>query len=264
MTRLGMLENTVVCITGASSGIGSSCARVCAAEGASLLMFARRKDRLDILASELATAYSTRCFTATLDVRDRDQVERAFDALPEEWRHMSILINNAGLARGLHRMHEGDVRDWEEMIDTNVKGMLYVSRKVVPWMVSRGAGHVVNIGSIAGFQVYPQGNVYCATKHAVKALTEGLRMDLLGTGVKVSSVSPGLVETEFSVVRFHGDEQRAGQTYQNMQPLSPDDVADAVLYCITRPPHVDIADIVIMPTAQASVHHVHRTTPPVK
>jgi 3-hydroxy acid dehydrogenase / malonic semialdehyde reductase len=261
MIPQGLLRESVVCITGASSGIGASCARACAAEGASLLVFARRKDRLHQLASELADKHSTRCYTAMLDVRDRNQVEQVFDALPEEWRRINILINNAGLARGMHKLHEGDVQDWEEMIDTNVKGLLYVSRKVVPWMVTRGSGHVVNIGSIAGFQVYPNGNVYCASKHAVKALTEGLRMDLLGTGVRVSSVSPGLVETEFSIVRFHGDEQRAGQTYQNMQPLSADDIADSVLYCITRPAHVGIADIVIMPTAQASVHHVHRSIP---
>ncbi len=252
------MDNTLACITGASSGIGASCARAFAAEGASLLLFARRKERLDVLAEELTRRYAVRVRTAPLDVRDRAQVDAAFGALPEEWRRIDVLINNAGLARGFHKLHEGDVQDWEEMIDTNIKGLLYVSRTVVPWMVQRGTGHVVNIGSIAGHQVYPNGNVYCATKHAVKALTEGLKMDLLGTGVRVCSVDPGLVETEFSLVRFHGDAQRAAHTYVNMKPLGPDDIADVVLFCVTRPPHVDIAEVIVMPTAQASVHHVHR------
>ena len=252
------MDNSLACITGASSGIGASCARAFAAEGASLLLFARRKERLDVLAEELMRQYAVRVRTAPLDVRDRAQVDAVFGALPEEWHRIDILINNAGLARGFHKLHEGDVQDWEEMIDTNIKGLLYVSRTVVPWMVQRGTGHVVNIGSIAGHQVYPNGNVYCATKHAVKALTEGLKMDLLGTGVRVSSVDPGLVETEFSLVRFHGDAQRAAHTYANMKPLGPDDIADVVLFCVTRPPHVDIAEVIVMPTAQASVHHVHR------
>lgn len=258
MNATKRLSDTIACITGASSGIGAACARAFAAEGASLLLFARRKERLDALAAELAGAFGTRTFTDVLDVRLRAQVESVFDALPGEWRRIDFLINNAGLARGLHKLHEGEVQDWEEMIDTNVKGLLYVSRKVIPWMVQRGTGHVVNIGSIAGHQVYPNGNVYCASKHAVKALSEGLKMDLLGTGVRVSSVDPGLVETEFSLVRFHGNAQRAAQTYTNMKPLAPDDIADVVMFCVTRPPHVDIADVIIMPTAQASVHHVHR------
>lgn len=258
MEHTGRLQNRIACVTGASSGIGASCARAFAAEGAALILFARRKERLDALASELRDRHGTRTYTGVLDVRNRNHVESAFDALPGEWRAIDILVNNAGLARGLKKLHEGDVQDWEEMIDTNVKGLLYVSRKVIPWMVQRRAGHVVNIGSIAGHQVYPSGNVYCASKHAVKALSEGLKMDLLGTGVRVSSVDPGLVETEFSVVRFHGDAQRAAQTYANMKPLGPDDIADVVLFCVTRPPHVDIADVIIMPVAQASVHHVHR------
>jgi 3-hydroxy acid dehydrogenase / malonic semialdehyde reductase len=252
------LQNTIACITGASSGIGASCARAFAAEGAGLLLFARRKDRLDRLARQWHDEYAVPVHTAELDVRERDSVTSVFTSLPDEWKQIDFLINNAGLARGLHKLHEGDVQDWEEMIDTNVKGLLYVSRTVIPWMVKRGSGFVVNIGSIAGHQVYPNGNVYCATKHAVKALSEGLKMDLLGTGIRVCSIDPGLVETEFSLVRFHGDEQRAEATYTNMKPLGPDDIADIVIFCVTRPAHVNIADVIVMPTAQASVSHVHR------
>jgi len=255
---MNRLTNTIVCITGASSGIGASCAKAFASEGASLLLLARRKDRLDTLAADLTTQFGTRIQTATLDVRNREHVEKVFGSLPGEWRQIDILVNNAGLSRGLDKLHEGKVQDWEEMIDTNVKGLLYVSRTVIPGMVQRGAGHVINIGSIAGHQVYPGGNVYCATKYAVKALTEGMKMDLLGTGVRVCSVDPGLVETEFSIVRYHGDTQRAAQTYVNMKPLGPDDIADVVMFCVTRPPHVEITEVIVMPTAQASVHHVHR------
>jgi 3-hydroxy acid dehydrogenase / malonic semialdehyde reductase len=255
---MGRLTNTIACITGASSGIGASCAQAFAADGASLLLFARRRERLTGIADELSQKYGVRVHAEALDVRDLAQVTSVFNALPDEWRQIDFLINNAGLARGLHKLYEGEVQDWEEMIDTNVKGLLYVSRTVVPWMVKRGTGFVVNIGSIAGHQVYPNGNVYCASKHAVKALSEGLKMDLLGTGVRVCSVDPGLVETEFSIVRFHGDERRAAQTYTNMKPLGPDDIADIVMFCVTRPPHVNVADVIVMPTAQASVSHVFR------
>jgi serine 3-dehydrogenase len=250
----------LVCVTGASSGIGASCARAFASEGASLFLSARRRERLDAFAARLTQEFGTRIHTATLDVRDRAQVERVFGALPNEWRPIDILVNNAGLARGFNKLQEGDIQDWEEMIDTNVKGLLYVSRTVIPWMVKRGTGHVINIGSIAGHQVYPNGNVYCASKHAVKALSEGMKMDLLGTGVRVCSIDPGLVETEFSLVRFHGDAQRAAQTYTNMKPLTPDDIADIAVFCASRPPHVDISEVIVMPTAQASVHHVYRGT----
>jgi 3-hydroxy acid dehydrogenase / malonic semialdehyde reductase len=252
------LDHTIACITGASSGIGASCATAFAAEGADLLLFARRKERLDAFASGLAQRFGIRVYTARLDVRNQHDVTTAFESLPEEWKKIDLLINNAGLARGLQKLHEGDVQDWEEMIDTNVKGLLYVSRTVIPWMVKRGSGFIVNIGSIAGHQVYPNGNVYCGTKHAVKAISEGMKMDLLGTGVRVCSVDPGLVETEFSLVRFHGDAQRAATTYANMKPLGPDDIADIVLFCVTRPAHVNVADVVVMPTAQASASFVHR------
>jgi 3-hydroxy acid dehydrogenase / malonic semialdehyde reductase len=252
------LSNRIVCITGASSGIGAACARVFAAQGAALLLSARRRERVDALAAELRAAHGIRTRTFTLDVRDLDAVKSAFAALPAEWQAIDILINNAGLARGFHKLHEGVVQDWEEMIDTNIKGLLYVSRTVVPGMVERKRGHVINIGSIAGHDVYPNGNVYCATKHAVAALTQGLKMDLLGTGVRVCSLDPGLVETEFSLVRFHGDAERASTTYRNMRPLRGEDVADVALFCATRPAHVDISQVTLMPTDQASVHHVFR------
>jgi len=253
------LKNTIVFITGASSGIGRSCARAFAREGASILMTARRADRLNGLAAALITEYGVPVHHFALDVRRQPEVERALTSLPEAWKTIDVLVNNAGLSRGLDKLHEGKLSDWEEMIDTNVKGLLYVSRVVLPGMVARSRGHVINIGSIAGHELYPGGNVYCASKFAVNALTRGLRLDLSGTNVRVSTVDPGMVETEFSVVRFHGDDERASKVYQGLTPLSADDVADAVLYCATRPPHVNISEVIIMPTAQASPTVVHRT-----
>jgi serine 3-dehydrogenase len=188
-----------------------------------------------------------------------NEVEKAFTALPPEWRSIDILVNNAGLSRGLDTLQEGKLQDWEEMIDTNIKGLLYVTRQVLPGMVARKHGHVLNLGSIAGHQVYPGGNVYCATKFAVNALSHAMRMDLLGTGVRVCSIEPGLVQTEFSEVRYHGDKEKGGKVYQNTRPLKPEDVADVVAFAATRPPHVDISEVIIMPTDQASVYHVHRT-----
>ena len=255
---MSSLKNTIVFITGASSGIGRACARAFAREGASILMAARRTDRLKDLAESLIAEYGVPVHHFVLDVRRQPEVERAVAALPEAWKPIDILVNNAGLSRGLEKLHEGKLSDWEEMIDTNVKGLLYVSRAVLPGMVARGRGHVVNLGSIAGHELYPGGNVYCASKFAVKALSRGLRMDLSGTNVRVSTVDPGMVETEFSLVRFHGDADRAGKVYQGLTPLSPDDVADAVLYCATRPPHVNISEVIIMPTAQAAATIVHR------
>ena len=254
------LKNTIVCITGASSGIGEACATAFAREGASLFLSARRTDKVDRLAAKLKSDHGIKVLTRPLDVRDQKLVARTFDSLPDEWQAIDILVNNAGLSRGLVKLQEGSLQDWDEMIDTNVKGLLYVSRAVLPGMVKRNSGHVVNIGSIAGRAVYPNGNVYCATKYAVLALSQGMRMDLLGTQVRVSTVDPGLVETEFSLVRFHGDADRARQVYANTRPLQAADIADVVLYCATRPPHVDIAEVVVMPTVQASVHHLHRTS----
>jgi len=257
---MNVLTGLAVCITGASSGIGAACASAFAREGCNLLLTARRKDRIDALAASLTRQHAVRCHAMRLDVMRQEEVHRVFSSLPEDWRAIDILINNAGLARGLSRLQEGSLQDWEEMIDTNIKGLLYVTRAVVPFMVQRGRGHIINIGSIAGHQVYPSGNVYCATKFAVNALTQGLKMDLLGTGIRVCSVSPGLVQTEFSEVRFRGDMERARQVYAHTRPLRPEDVAEVAVFCATRPPHVDISEVIVMPTDQASVHHVHRTT----
>lgn len=248
------LQDQIVLITGASSGIGAACAKAFAHAGAKLILTARRQDRLEALAAELPTPPHLLQF----DVSHRDQVEAALTTLPADWASVDVLINNAGLSRGLDKLHQGSILDWEEMIDTNIKGLLYVTRTVLPGMVERGRGHVINIGSIAGHQTYPNGNVYCATKAAVRSLSEGLKLDLLGTPVRVSSVDPGMVETEFSQVRFHGDTARAEQVYKGVTPLSADDIAEIILFCATRPAHVNINELVVMPVDQASATLVNR------
>jgi len=255
---MGNLQGEIVLVTGASSGIGAACARAFARQGARLLLAARRIERLEAMRPGLEQDGAAATHCVRLDVRDADAVRAAIEALPADWKDIEVLINNAGLSRGLGKLHEGDVADWEEMIDTNVKGLLYVDRAVVPLLVRRGRGTVVHIGSIAGRELYPGGNVYCATKHAVRALTEGLRIDLLGSGVRVVSVDPGLVETEFGVVRFRGDERRAAAVYERMTPLSADDVADVVVFAATRPPHVNVAEILVLPVDQAGANFVHR------
>lgn len=255
---MASIHDQIVLITGATSGIGTACAYGFAQAGAKLILMGRRLERLQVLAADLQEKFSAQTQVLQLDVRDRPQIEAAVNALPKTWTDINILINNAGLSRGLNKLHEGSIQDWEEMIDTNVKGLLYMTRAIVPGMVARGQGHVVNIGSIAGHQTYPNGNVYCATKAAVRALSEGLKMDLLGTPVRVSSVDPGLVETEFSQVRFRGDEKRAEQVYQGLTPLTPEDIADIVLFCATRPAHVNISDVLVVPTDQSSATLVHR------
>ena len=252
------LSGKRVLITGASSGIGAACAVAFAREGCRLMLAARRKDRLDVLAEELREAFSAKVMTGVLDVRDRSAVDGWVEDLAEDWREIDILVNNAGLARGVAPVHEGEVSDWEEMIDTNVKGLLYVTRAVLPGMVARGRGHVINIGSVAGHEVYPGGNVYCATKHAVAALSRSMGIDTLGTGVRVSSVDPGMVETEFSLVRFHGDAERANAVYTGFEALSPEDVAGAVVFCATRPAHANVREMILMPSAQAAAVHAHR------
>lgn len=256
------LRNKIVFITGASSGIGRSTAVRFAAEGANILICARRTERLESLAQELRTTHNVKVHTFTLDVRDRDAVERSINGLPAEWKDIVLLVNNAGLSRGLDTIQEGKTDDWDEMIDTNVKGLLYVTRAVLPGMIARSEGHIVNIGSVAGHWVYPKGNVYNASKFAVTALNEGMKMDLLGTPVRVTSVDPGLIETEFSIVRFHGDEERAKNVYKGMTPLSPDDIADTIVWAATRPAHVNISTVVMMPTDQSSPTLVHRRTTP--
>lgn len=247
-----------VLITGASSGIGRACARAFAEEGASLLLAARRSARLEQLADELRRDFSTESRVRALDVRSRDEVE---DFRPEvEDFSPDILVNNAGLARGVEPVQEGKVSDWDEMIDTNIRGLLLVTRLVLPWMIRCGSGHVINIGSIAGHESYPGGAVYCGTKHAVAAISRALGMDTLGTGVRVSSVDPGMVETEFSVVRYHGDEEKAERVYENFRPLKAEDVADAVLFCASRPPHANVREMILMPSDQAAAVHVFRSS----
>jgi len=255
MTRL---RNAIVLITGASSGIGEACARAFADAGAQLIVTARRKDRLDELAHTLQNDNKIKVLTLELDVRDRQAVEEAIASLPDAWKEIDILVNNAGLSRGLDKIHEGKIQDWEEMIDTNVKGLLYVSRAVIPGMVERDKGTVINIGSIAGREVYQKGNVYCASKFAVDALTKGMRLDLVDTQVRVCTVDPGLVETEFSEVRFRGDTDRAKKVYANLTPLTGDDVAEAVVFAASRPPHVQCAEILLLPTDQAGPTTVNR------
>jgi serine 3-dehydrogenase len=252
------LKDKIVFVTGASAGIGASTARAFAAQGARILMCARRAERIEKLARALEREHKTAIHHFPLDVRDQPAVDKAMAGLPHEWKAVEVLVNNAGLSRGLDKLPQGLVSDWEEMIDANVKGLLYVTRAVLPGMIERGRGHVINIGSIAGREVYPGGNVYCATKFAVKALSNAMRLDLNGTPIRVSEVAPGLVETEFSLVRFHGDAERAGKVYQGLTPLRPDDIAEAIVWCATRPPHVNISEVVVMPTAQASTMLVHR------
>jgi len=252
------MTDRIVVITGASAGIGYACAEAFAKAGAKLIITARRKDRIDNLASKLKKEFGTDILALHLDVRDQPAVEKAFTTLPGSWTKIDVLVNNAGLSRGLDKLHEGKLLDWEEMIDTNVKGLLYVSRAVIPGMVERQSGTIINIGSIAGHDVYPGGNVYCATKHAVDAITRGLRMDLVDTPIRVCSVDPGLVETEFSLVRFRGDAQRAAKVYDTIKALEPGDVAEAVFFCATRPAHVQLAQLLILPTAQASPTMVDR------
>ncbi|MFO5472579.1 MAG: SDR family oxidoreductase [Dolichospermum sp.] len=251
------MQNHIVLITGASSGIGAACAKIFAHAGAKLILAARRWDRLQQLADSLDIP-SDKIYLLELDVCDRLAVESAINNLSPSWSNIDILINNAGLSRGLDKLYQGDFHDWEEMIDTNIKGLLYLTRYIVPGMVERNCGHVINIGSVAGHQTYPGGNVYCGTKAAVKAISEGLKQDLLGTPVRVTSVDPGMVETEFSQVRFHGDTERAKKVYQGLKPLTPDDVADVIFFCATRPSRVNISEVLLMPVDQASATLVNR------
>lgn len=251
---VAMTQKTVL-ITGASSGIGAACARQLAETGARLILAARRHDKLAALAQTLDSATT---WLLPLDVCQPEAVATAIAGLPPDWQTIDVLINNAGLSRGLDKQYEASLQDWEEMIDTNIKGLLYVTRAVVPGMVQRGEGHVVNVGSIAGRQTYPGGSVYCATKAAVKALSEGLKLDVLGTPIRVTNIEPGLVETEFSDVRFRGDRDRAKSVYHGMTPLTPGDVAEAIVFALTRPAHVTISEIFLMPTDQSSSTLVHR------
>ncbi|WP_300024050.1 SDR family NAD(P)-dependent oxidoreductase [uncultured Maribacter sp.] len=237
-------------ITGATSGIGKSTAIHFALNGINLILCGRRQDRLDALKKELGKEVLVH--TLNFDIRNRESVQEAVNSLPKEFSQIDILINNAGNAHGMDVIQEGNIDDWDAMLDINVKGLLYVSKAIIPQMVARESGHIINIGSTAGKEVYPKGNVYCASKHAVDAINQGMRIDLNGTGVRVGAVNPGLVETEFSNVRFKGDEDRADKVYSGFQPLKPEDIADIIHFVVTRPYHVNIADLVVMPTAQAS------------
>ncbi len=256
------LSGKVVLITGASSGIGAACVEAFAAVGARVACCARRLEPMQALAARLREGHGAEVHPFALDVRDREAVEASLATLPASHSEVEILVNNAGLSRGLEPLYRGEPTDWEEMLDTNVKGLLWVTRALLPGMVARGRGQIVNLGSIAGHEVYPGGNVYCASKHAVDALTRSLRLDLLGTGVRVSTVDPGLVDTGFSTVRFHGDRSRADATYRGMEPLRAPDVAEAVLWVTSRPPHVNAAEVLILPSAQASATAVHRDPSP--
>ncbi len=251
---LDNIMGKIALITGASSGIGEAIARRLADDGYDLLLCARRLDRLEKLADSLPA--KTHCFT--LDVRDQKQVFECIENLPEAWRSIQVLVNNAGLAAGLAPIEDGNLDHWDRMIDTNVKGLLYVTKAVLPQLIANGKAHIINISSIAGKEVYPNGNVYCASKHAVDALNKGMRIDLAKYPVKVSSINPGAVETEFSIVRFDGDEEKAKQVYSGFENLVADDIADAASYIISRPWHVNINDLTIMPTAQPIASIVHK------
>lgn len=257
---MGRFTNKIVFITGASSGIGKACAEAFANNGANLILTARRISILKKFSLSLSKKYKIKVHIDQLDVRNKAEVKNFVASLSKEWKKIDILVNNAGLARGFSDIDEGNTDDWDEMMDTNVKGLLYVSREVLPLMVRRKKGHIINIGSIAGRNVYPKGNVYNASKFAVSAITKGMRLDLYEKDIRISTVDPGMVETEFSIVRFHGDEKRAKKVYAGMKPLTADDIAEAVLYCASRPPHVNIDELVITPTAQASAIHVKRKT----
>ena len=243
--------NRIALITGASSGIGEATAILLAQNNFDLIISGRRKERLKSLQDKIQAASPVKVLILNFDIRNLAENEAAINSLPDEWRKIDVLINNAGLAAGLSSIQDGFIDDWERMIDTNIKGLLYMTRLVANIMIENRKGHIINISSIAGKETYPMGNVYCASKHAVQSLTKGMRLDLLKHGIKVSSVSPGAVETEFSVVRFHGDSERAKQVYNGFTPLNAGDIAETILFILTRPAHVNIDDILIMPTAQA-------------
>ena len=248
----------LVCVTGASSGIGKSTAELFAKAGHNLIITGRRQERLEQLKQELEKNHKIKVRVLRFDIRNREEVETAVKSLNAEEQLIDVLVNNAGLAAGLSSFQEGSFEHWERMVDTNVKGLLYISRLVAPLMVKNGKGHIINIGSIAGKEVYANGNVYCATKHAVDALNKGMRIDLLPHNIKVTAINPGMVETEFSVVRFDGDAERASKVYMGMKPLSPEDIAETIVWVASRPAHVNINDLVIMPAVQANATTVIR------
>lgn len=256
---MNILKNKIVFISGASSGIGKACAELFAQAGAKLILGARSVEKLQELGNELKVQYQTEILALKLDVQDKGAVDEAINGLPLAWQKIDILVNNAGLARGLEKLHQGDVADWEAMIDTNVKGLLYLTRKIVPQMLENKLnGHVINIGSTAGILAYPGGAVYCATKAAVKFISDGLRMDVVDTPIRVTNIQPGMVETNFSVIRFHGDQQKADNVYDGIKPLTAEDIADIVVYAASAPTHVQICEVTVTPTHQATGGIVHK------
>lgn len=257
MSRDQKLKGYCVFITGASSGIGRACAEQFARLGADLVITARRIDRLNNLAQQLSTQHGVRCTPYALDVRDHDQVEALFQKLVQDKIYIDILVNNAGLALGSDKIQDSKISNWDTLIDTNIKGLLYVTKYALPSMIERNRGHIINIGSVAGHGCYMTGNVYCATKYAVRAISKSLRLDLMGTALRVSEIDPGAVETEFSEVRWN-DKEKAKKFYEGFQPLVAEDIADAVIYCATRPPHVNVAELVVFPQAQASLTDLYR------
>ena len=244
--------NKIVLITGASSGIGEGCARKFASEGAKLILNARSVDKLEALAQDLKAKYGTECYVLPFDVRNRKAALAALESLPEEWQGIDVLINNAGLVIGVDKEHEGDLDEWDIVIDTNIKSLLAMTRMVVPGMVERGRGHIINIGSIAGDAAYPGGSVYCATKAAVKALSDGLRIDLVDTPLRVTNIKPGMVETNFSVIRFRGDKDKADNVYKGIRPLTGEDIAEVAYFAASAPEYMQIAEVLVMPTNQAT------------
>jgi len=241
----------IALITGATSGIGQATALLLAKNNYRIIITGRRKERLVQLQEKIKSETNAEVFVLNFDIRNLSENEAAINSLPKEWENVDVLVNNAGLAAGFSSIQEGVIDDWERMIDTNIKGLLYISRLISPKMIERGTGHIINISSIAGKETYPFGNVYCATKHAVQSITKAMRIDLLKYGIKVSSVSPGAVKTEFSVVRFNGDKNKANQIYKGFTPLEAHDIAETILFIVTRPKHVNIDDVLIMPTDQA-------------
>ncbi|MEO6902350.1 MAG: SDR family NAD(P)-dependent oxidoreductase [Bacteroidia bacterium] len=248
----------IALITGATAGIGKATATLFAKNGYDIIITGRRKERLTNFSEELQSTYKVKVLTLNFDVRNLKEVETAIQSIPENWKKINVLVNNAGLAAGLGPIQEGLIADWEQMIDTNLKGLLYVTRNIAPTMITNGFGHIINIGSIAGKEVYANGNVYCATKHAVDALNKAMRIDLLPHQIKVTAINPGMVETEFSLVRFKGDEQRAKKTYEGIDALTPEDIAETIYWVASRPAHVNINDIIITPTAQANATNTIR------
>jgi NADP-dependent 3-hydroxy acid dehydrogenase YdfG len=252
--------NPIALVTGATAGIGKACAGILARNNFDLIITGRRQERLDRLIPDITAETGSRVKALCFDIRNRQAVEQQLGSLPADWKAVEVLVNNAGGAHGMDHFQDGDVDDWETMIDANIKGLLYISRIVSGWMIKGRKGHIVNISSIAGKEVYEKGNIYCATKAAVDALTKGMRIDMVRHGIRVTSIDPGMVETEFSMVRFKGDEEKADKVYEGLQPLTAEDVAEAVWFAVSRPPHVCINDLLIMPTDQASMAYINRKT----